>query len=108
MWEAANRHHLGDLNWNFYGDKFPGPPGEDMDLMFSLLLQRYREKGRILWGYFQESDKVETDLLADNLAGCLCSMVRNNSMEKLYDTGKGFMYWEHWIEPLNQNSGDAK
>ncbi|WP_028315008.1 hypothetical protein [Desulfatibacillum aliphaticivorans] len=96
MWEAANRFHPGGLNWNFFADKFPGPPGEDMELMFTLLLGRNINRGRILWGYFQQSDIVETDLLADNLAGCFSDMVKRKSTYKQIDTGKGLIYWEQW------------
>ena len=71
MWKAENLDSPHYLNWNFLGDKFPGPQNDDMDLMVSILFQADNDTGRIVWGNFDESDKVVTDLLADNIAGML-------------------------------------
>jgi hypothetical protein len=100
MYDAANADQLNDpghINWNFFGDKFPGPPDRDMDLMFQILVGQDRGTGRILWGYFRESDSVETDLLADNLAGALTDMVahREPTLPRR-DESAGLFYWERW------------
>ena len=70
-----------------------------MDLLFQILLCVNRGFGRILWGYFKNGGKVETDLLVDNLAGSL-----NNLMERKVklpsipedDSPRGLFYWERW------------
>ena len=102
MYEAANLQspeHPCHVNWNFFGDKFPGPTGNEMDLLFQILLCVNRGFGRILWGYFEKGGKIATDLLVDNLAGSL-----NNLMERKVKlpsipesvSPKGLFYWEHW------------
>jgi hypothetical protein len=87
------------VNWNFYGDKFPGVAGDDMDLMFQVLVQQNRSKGRIVWGYFRDSDTVESDLLADNLAGALNAAVRigREPVVSPRTSGSGCFYWERWM-----------
>lgn len=106
MWEAEedqNRPH--HLNWNFLADKLPGPSNDDMELMVSILLQRYRDKGRILWGYFKESDVVVTDLLADNIAGMLNDIVVQKYKKAIsFKDKNGLFYWEHWEMPPNNSS----
>lgn len=100
MYEAANMDRPDDpghINWNFYGDKFPGPPGGDMDLMFQILVSLDRGTGRILWGYFKESDSVETDVLADNLAGALNDVAKRRDPSLSFrDESEGLFYWERW------------
>jgi len=100
MYDAANSDRPedpGHINWNFYGDKFPGPPGGDMDLMFQILVGLHRGSGRILWGYFTESDTVETDLLADNVAGALNHIAaRRESSLSFREESDGLFYWERW------------
>lgn len=104
MYEAVNANSPNNpthVNWNFYGDKFPGPPGENMDLMFQILSGLDLGTGRILWGYFKESDEVETDLLADNLAGALNEVARAPGKYALHalpreSEDQGFFYWERW------------
>lgn len=100
MYEAANRDCLDDpghMNWNFYGDKFPGPRNGDMELMFQVLMGVDRSRGRIQWGYFTEGGQQEIDLLVDNLAGAL-----NVAVERSYSPqGKGgLFYWERWSGPI--------
>jgi hypothetical protein len=104
MYEALNSSSRGNpchVNWNFYGDKFPGPRDGDMDLMFRILSVLDRSTGRILWGYFKEGDTVETDLLADNLAGVLNETVGRPDKYGLKGLpceqgSEGFFYWERW------------
>ncbi len=99
MYDAANMDRPDDpshINWNFYGDKFPGPPGGDMDLMFQILAGLDRGTGRIVWGYFTR-DNVATDLLADNVAGALNDIAnRRDPRAPFPDAGEGFFYWERW------------
>ena len=101
MYEAINassRNDPGHVNWNFYGDKFPGPQGEDMDPMFQILSNLDRNTGRIAWGYFKQGDTVESDLLADNLAGLLNAYAGKHSLivKPSEVVNKGFFYWENW------------
>jgi hypothetical protein len=103
MYEAGNANHPTDprhVYWNFLGDKFPGPHGSDMELMFSILLSLGRDAGWIRWGYFQESDTVATDLLADNVAGALNEKAkrgRGARVEQLFpEDSRGLFYWETW------------
>lgn len=100
MYEAAkNIDQVSMINFNFLGDKFPGPPGQEMDLMFQALTSFSREKGRIAWGYFGESDTEETDLLADNLAGALNATHRKQcdfSGSNSNTMDSGLFYWEVW------------
>jgi hypothetical protein len=101
MYDAANidrPNDPGHINWNFYGDKFPGPPGGDMDLMFQILLSLDRVTGRILWGYFREGDTVETDLLVDNVAGALNDVAaRREPSLSFGEESDGLFYWERWM-----------
>jgi hypothetical protein len=102
MYEAANssvNKTAGHINWNFYGDKFPGPSNSDMDLMFQVLTSFDRGTGSIVWGYFKDGDTVETDLLADNLAGALSVALANPCGPIITPSNAGstgFFYWEKW------------
>ena len=106
MYEAANSNPAepaGQINWNFYGDKFPGDFGGDMETLFVALTSRNTGLGRILWGAFRQGDQVETDLLVDNLAGILNANALKGS-EKMRaalpsEAKGGFFYWELWNEP---------
>jgi hypothetical protein len=98
MWEAGNSMTppIGLVNWNFYGDKFAGATGEDLDLMFSMLVQQDRGHGRLLWGYFLEGDTVDADLLTDNVAGALNALVTARSAMPEGHGKASFFYWEQW------------
>ncbi|MCW5298295.1 hypothetical protein DXT88_08915 [Herbaspirillum lusitanum] len=100
MYEAAkNINQVSMINLNFLGDKFPGPPGQEMDLMFQALTSFSRATGRIAWGYFGESDTEQMDLLADNLAGALNAMHRKQGDFPGFNSDKmdsGLFYWEVW------------
>lgn len=107
MYEAVNASspdRPSHVNWNFFGDRFPGPPDGDMALMFQILSVLDRSTGRILWGHFTEGDVVETDLLADNLAGVLNEAARMADKYGLTALpcearSEGFFYWERWTKP---------
>ncbi|MEX2616490.1 MAG: hypothetical protein WD767_10370 [Alphaproteobacteria bacterium] len=89
------------LRWGFLADKFPGPPDADMDLMFRAILGLHRPQKNIIWGYFKDGDRVETDLLADNLAGLLSGCANDpTTSDKIrsIEPGEkgGLFYWEKW------------
>lgn len=103
MWQAVqdNGARPTAMNWDFFADKFPGARGDGMDLAFHALLSPSRALGRILWGYFVEGDKVETDLLADNLAGAIREMQTDPAIYpelRAVTPGHngGLYYVEHW------------
>lgn len=96
MYAAVNREcpdNPAHVNWNFYGDKFPGPANSDMDLMFQVLMGLDRTSGRIQWGYFAQGGQVEIDLLVDNLAGALNHAVE---LSPAIPENGGLFYWERW------------
>lgn len=87
------------LNWDFFADKFPGAPNQGMDLLFQAILFSGPQLGRVLWGYFEEGDRVETDLLADNLAGALNSIATHpHRLPNFFSDGspETIFYWERW------------
>ena len=91
-------------SWDFFADKFPGPTGAEMDLMFNVLISPSRQLGRILWGYYNEGDQVETDLLADNFAGLLNEIKTKPYFSKKFKfeptrQHEGLLYWETWDTP---------
>lgn len=93
--------HTG-IRWNFLADKFPGPPDADMDLMFNSILGLHRPRRSINWGYFIDGDCVETDLLADNLAGLLSECANEPAKsDKVLSIKRGvnggLFYWERWV-----------
>jgi len=91
------------VTWNFLADKPPGGSKGPFDQALSMLLGLANPRGSLRWGYFLEGDTVETDLLADNIAGLLneimlvpkryASPVRQPSTN-----GAGFFYWERWMK----------
>jgi hypothetical protein len=64
------------VTWDFFADKPPNGPGGAFNRALSMLLGLSNSGGALRWGYFLEGDKVETDLLADNVAGLLNEIVR--------------------------------
>jgi hypothetical protein len=90
------------VTWNFFADKPPNGLGGAFDRALSMLLGLSNPGGALRWGYFLEGDKVETDLLADNVAGLLNEIVRvpQRYPEKFGETVQntaGLFYWERWI-----------
>lgn len=102
MFAALNLSSPGQpqaLNWDFFADKFPGAPNQGMDLLFQAILFSGPKLGRVQWGYFQEGDSVETDLLADNLAGALNSIAMHpHRLPNIVSAGspETIFYWERW------------
>lgn len=90
------------LNWSFYADKPPGGSGGEFNTAMGIILGNFPGLGRIQWGYFLEGDVVETDLLADNLAGLLNNTITRGRFDSLAfaptPPGLGDFYWEHWQE----------
>lgn len=90
------------VTWNFFADKPPNGAGGPFDKALAMLLGLSNPRGALRWGYFLEGDEVETDLLADNIAGLLNEMMRVPARcpEKFCDipqNGAGLFYWERWI-----------
>lgn len=102
MYEAINftdQTRPSAVNWNFFHDKFPGPPDDNMALMFQVLCGVDQSRGRILPGYFAEGGTQEIDNLADNLAGALDRGVQASAplCSNSFPIGQsGFFYWEQW------------
>jgi hypothetical protein len=79
-----------------YQAVFPGGVGGDMALLFDCILDLSQREGNIMRGSFGESDTVETDLLADNIAGLLSAMVQKNRDIPKSRNMNGFIYWEKY------------
>jgi hypothetical protein len=90
------------VTWNFLADKPPNGAGGAFDRALAMLLGLSNPGGSLRSGYFLEGDKVETDLLADNIAGLLNEIVRvpERYPEKFGESPQnaaGLFYWEHWM-----------
>lgn len=89
------------VTWNFFADKPPNGAGGAFDRALAMLLALFNSGGALRWGYFHEGDKVETDLLADNIAGLLNEIMRvpGRYPEKFCEAAQnaaGLFYWERW------------
>lgn len=88
------------VTWNFLADKPPNGAGGPYDRAMAMLLGLVGLGGSLRWGYFLEGDSVETDLLADNVAGLLNEVVRAPQRHPdplgRSDGNAGFFYWEPW------------
>jgi hypothetical protein len=89
------------VNWSFFADKPPNGAGGAFNSALGMLLGLSNPRGALRWGYFLEGDEVETDLLADNVAGLLheilCVPERySGQFDKIIQEAAGFFYWEHW------------
>lgn len=93
--KKSNRLNI-SIEFQFFGDKFPGPPNEDMDQLFCSFLSLVRG-GNITWGYFCKSDEVETDLLADNIAGAFNNIYKYNidtvNFDEIPEKSPGYVVW---------------
>jgi hypothetical protein len=90
------------VTWNFLADKPPNGPGGAFDRALSMLLGLANSGGSLRWGYFLEGDKIEIDLLADNIAGLLNEIKRvpQRYPGKFGETAQnaaGLFYWERWM-----------
>jgi hypothetical protein len=97
----SNPAHTG-VTWNFFADKPPSGAGGAFDKALAMLLGLSNPAGALRWGYFIEGDKVETDLLADNVAGLLNEIVRVPARYPLQfgstaQNAAGLFYWERWM-----------
>lgn len=98
---ASQRSDAVSLRWNFLADKLPGATNTDMDLMFNAVLGLNRPHRSIVWGYFADGNRVETDLLVDNVAGLISQCANNpdDGTELLSiepGLAGGLFYWEKW------------
>lgn len=94
---------LGHITWNFFADKPPNGQGGAFDQALAVLLGVNNPRGALRWGYFLEGDKVETDLLSDNIAGLLNEIMRvpqryPDISDEPASGDAGLFYWEHWLE----------
>jgi hypothetical protein len=101
MHVALSKHSPVFVTWNFLADKPPNGAGGAYDRALAMLLGLSNPGGSLRWGYFHEGDTVETDLLADNIAGLLNDIVRapERYPEELGgspQSAAGLLYWERW------------
>ena len=66
-----------------------------------MLLGLSNSRGALRWGYFLQGDEVETDLLADNVAGLLNEIMRvperyTAQFGESTQNSAGLFYWERW------------
>lgn len=90
------------VTWNFFADKLPNGPGGAFDKALAMLLGLSNPGGALRWGYFLEGDKIETDLLADNVAGLLNEIMRvpqryPGQFGETTQNAAGLFYWERWM-----------
>jgi hypothetical protein len=90
------------VTWKFFADKPPNGSGGAFDRALAMLLGLCNLQGALRWGYFLEGDKVETDLLADNVAGLLneIMLVPERYPKQFGGTAQnaaGLFYWERWM-----------
>jgi hypothetical protein len=90
------------ITWNFFADKPPSGSGGAFDQALAMLLGLSNTRGELRWGYFLEGDTVETDLLADNLAGLLNEIIRvpqryPAQVGETAQNAAGLFYWERWM-----------
>jgi hypothetical protein len=90
------------VTWNFFADKPPNGLGGAFDQALAMLLGLPNPGGSLRWGHFLEGDKIETDLLADNIAGLLneVMLVPQRYPGQFGETAQdsvGLFYWEHWM-----------
>lgn len=102
MHAALSVHVPTWVTWNFLADKPPNGAGGAFDRALSMLLGLSTPGGTLRWGYFLEGDKVETDLLADNVAGLLNEIVRVPQRYPQFGqnakNASGLFYWERWTK----------
>jgi hypothetical protein len=99
---ALSAHTPVYVTWNFFADKPPTGPGGAFDCALAMLLGLSNPAGALRWGYFLEGDKIETDLLVDNVAGLLNEIMRlpQRYAEQFGESAQdaaGLFYWERWM-----------
>jgi hypothetical protein len=102
MHVALSAQAPASVTWNFFADKPPNGSGGAFDRALAMLLGLSNRGGTLRWGYFLEGDKIEIDLLADNIAGLLNEIMRvpQRYPEKFGETAQnaaGLFYWERWM-----------
>ena len=90
------------VTWNFFADKPPNSAGGAFNRVLEMLLGLSNPQGALRWGYFLQGDEVETDLLADNLAGLLNEIMRvpqryPQQFDESAQNAAGSFYWERWM-----------
>jgi hypothetical protein len=89
------------VTWNFFADKPPNGLGGAFNRALGMLLGLSNPRGALRWGYFLQGDEVETDLLADNVAGLLNEIMRvpqryTEQFGESAQNAAGLFYWERW------------
>jgi len=87
------------VTWNFFADKPPNGAGGAFNGALEMLLGFSNPGGALRWGYFLQGDEVETDLLADNVAGLLNEIMRvperyPRQFGEIGQNAAGLFYWE--------------
>ena len=90
------------VTWDFLADKPPNGAGGAFNRALEMLLGLSNPRGALRWGYFHQGDEVETDLLADNLAGLLNEVMLvpqryPQQFGESVQNAAGLFYWEHWM-----------
>ena len=101
MQVALSAHAPMCVTWNFFADKPPNGAGGAFDRALAMMLSLSNARGELRWGYFLEGDKIETDLLADNVAGLLNEIMRmprrySEQFSEAAQDAAGLFYWERW------------
>lgn len=92
------------VTWNFIADKPPNGAEGAFNKALEMLLGLANTRGALRWGYFHQGDQVETDLLADNVAGLLNEIMRvperyhGQFGEVVRSAAAGLFYWECWSQ----------
>jgi hypothetical protein len=89
------------VTWNFFADKPPNGGGGAFNRALEMLLGLSNPRGGLRWGYFLQGDEVETDLLADNVAGLLNEIMRvpqryPRQFGESAPNAAGLFSWERW------------
>jgi hypothetical protein len=84
------------VDWFFYHDKFAGDSAEASPVMslFQTLVSGSISDGNVRSGFFKDSDTVDADLLADNVAGLFNSARVPNGPDLSSLLGSGCVYYE--------------
>jgi hypothetical protein len=86
------------VDWFFYHDKFAGdsPDTSPATSFFQTLVSGNISNGNVRSGFFVQSDTVDADLLADNLAGLINNSceTNNRSQDLLSILNSGCVYYE--------------
>lgn len=96
MFEAlrGSNPDIGATDWFLYIDRFPG--SDDSISFFNTVIRPHHAPGAVGIAHFVQSDSVETDLLADNLAGFFNDISHDPALYPGTDgiLASGHVHWE--------------